>query len=382
MTPTPRRSDLDWLRVGAIVLLLFFHSARVFDLSEAFYVQNDQRSALLTYGLIGFFGRWGMELLFVISGMASWYALSGRSGRTYLRDRWSRLGLPFLFGVLVLVPPQGYFAQLQQSGAPTASYPAFLGRYFTDWSDLSGYPGSFTPAHLWFLLFLLAYSALALPFFHWWKAPARAPLRETLASTFRGRGSLLIWSLPLALAAALPGVGGKNLTGYLLYFVFGYLLAATPKYQRTIDRDRQLFALVGLGSWAALTAAWVLGLSPADGSVGDLLTHLLRTLCAWSSVLALLGYAHTHLRVSRTWLARANEAAFPVYIVHQTVLVAAAFFLVRLHLPLSLKYLLVVLATFAGSLAAYAVVQAFDPLRVLFGLRRRERRRVTPALEA
>ncbi len=110
--------------------------------------------------------------------------------------------------------------------------------------------------------------------------------------------------------------------------------------------------------------------------------HLLRGLCAWSFVLALLGYAHTHLNVRRSWLARANEAAFPVYVVHQTVLVGAAFFIVRLHLPLSFKYLLVVLATFAGSLATYAVVQAVNPLRVLFGLHPQAKRRASPALKA
>ncbi len=118
-----RRYELDWLRVTAILLLLFLLSTRVFDVNEAFYVQGTDKSIFLSFGVIGAYGRLSMELLFVISGMASCYALRGKNAGTYLRDRWSRLGVPFVFRAALLIPPQAYFATLHE----VRRAPSYLG---------------------------------------------------------------------------------------------------------------------------------------------------------------------------------------------------------------------------------------------------------------
>ena len=74
--------------------------------------------------------------------------------------------MPFLFGVLAIVPPQAYVARFQQAGY-AQDYLEFLPDYFRLRGDLSGYTGLFTPGHLWFILFLLVFSLAALPLFRW-----------------------------------------------------------------------------------------------------------------------------------------------------------------------------------------------------------------------
>ena len=51
---------------------------------------------------------WRMSLLFLISGAVTAIAL-GRGSRGWLGGRLSRLGLPLVAGVLVIVPPQSYW---------------------------------------------------------------------------------------------------------------------------------------------------------------------------------------------------------------------------------------------------------------------------------
>ncbi len=124
-----RRSDIDWLRVIAVVLLIPFHTARIFDIWEPFNAKSGETSAALTYGVIAFLGQWHMPLLFLLAGASTWFALGFRSGGQYARERFTRLLIPFLFGLLVVVPPQGYYALLTL-GQPPASLADFLAAYF------------------------------------------------------------------------------------------------------------------------------------------------------------------------------------------------------------------------------------------------------------
>ena len=38
--PAARRRDIDWLRIAAVLLLIPFHTARVFNWEEDFYIKN------------------------------------------------------------------------------------------------------------------------------------------------------------------------------------------------------------------------------------------------------------------------------------------------------------------------------------------------------
>lgn len=90
-----RRYDLDWLRIAAVLLLIPFHTARVFNPPEQFYAKNDVLSDALQRFIV-FVGPWHMSLLFFLAGAASWFALGFRSGGRYAGER---LVVPFLFGL-------------------------------------------------------------------------------------------------------------------------------------------------------------------------------------------------------------------------------------------------------------------------------------------
>jgi glucan biosynthesis protein C len=94
-TATSRRHDLDWLRIAAVFALIPYHSSRIFDTWEAFYVKNAETSVGLT-GIRALPDPWGMPLLFVIAGASTWLALRHRTGVQYLGERVVRLpsGMP------------------------------------------------------------------------------------------------------------------------------------------------------------------------------------------------------------------------------------------------------------------------------------------------
>ena len=124
-----RRNDLDWVRILAVLLLIPFHTARIFDTLEPFYVKNTGLSTGVTYIVVIFLNKWHMPILFLVAGASTWFAMRARSSGQYIVERLKRLMIPFIFGTLVIVPPQMYFALLHRASTSASSleyYPTFF----------------------------------------------------------------------------------------------------------------------------------------------------------------------------------------------------------------------------------------------------------------
>jgi hypothetical protein len=123
-TGSPRRQDLDLMRAAVVGGLIFFHTARIFDPLD-FYVKDQPPNLPLTL-FVFFAGLWGMPLLFVVSGLGAWYSLRSRTATGFVRERLARLLVPFLVGLLLVVPPQVYY-RLRFQGQDPGSYWQFYG---------------------------------------------------------------------------------------------------------------------------------------------------------------------------------------------------------------------------------------------------------------
>ena len=106
-----RRYDIDALRVLATLLLIIFHTGMVFTAFDGWHVQNLERSQAIG-NLLAFIHQWHMPLFFLLAGASTYFALSVRSPRQYAGERFKRLLLPLLVGILVVIPPQVYFERL------------------------------------------------------------------------------------------------------------------------------------------------------------------------------------------------------------------------------------------------------------------------------
>ena len=110
-----RRPEFDVMRGFVVAGLVVFHSAVVFASGASWFVQDPRPSAGFTVFLL-WGSLWGMPLLFLVSGMGARYAMRTRSVAAFARERLARLGVPFAFGLVVLVPPMFYIERLGQPG--------------------------------------------------------------------------------------------------------------------------------------------------------------------------------------------------------------------------------------------------------------------------
>jgi glucans biosynthesis protein C len=362
-----RRHDLDWLRIAAVFLLIPYHTSRLFDTWEAFYVKNAETSVALT-GIRALLDPWGMPLLFTVAGAATCLALGRRTGAQYLRERVARLIVPLLAGLVVLVPPQSYLAWLGQGHR--RSFAAFLGPYWTmRTGEPLGFTGGWTVGHLWFVLYLFVFSLVALPLFLFLRRPAGVRAVRWLAALVARPGGIFLLVIPFRLTEPLPGptVGGYNPFAYLFLFVTGYVLLADARFQQALDRSWRWALGLGVVALAALSALRFLGLDFADHSWQSTSRDSLRFLTTWLGVIGALGFAHDRLDRQRPWLPYLNAAAYPVYLLHQTVILLVGFFVVRWSLGIGPKFFAVALLSLGVTLGLYEGARRWSVTRALLG---------------
>lgn len=383
-----RRHELDWLRTAAVFGLIPFHTAVIFTTGSYDYVKNAQTSALMDV-FTSFISLWGISLLFLVAGGASRFALASRSVGQYLNERVTRLLIPFVVGMLVIVPLQVYVGRLS-APTPAPSFPAFyIGFIGTVFGIFTGHipNGPEWIGHLWFIPPLIAFSALALPFARLLRTPRGARAVSTLASAGRGYLPLALFGLPLVAVQyfALEGVGwfptidsrvttnAMGIVAYLIFFLYGYLLYLDDRFITSVRRDAWLALALGTAAW--LIIVFVVPLTRPDvmsASLGHVFAALMRGYCSWWWVMGILGMGARYLQFTTPAVSYLTQAAYPVYIIHMLILSVIGMEVVRWDLGILPKFALIVLATLAISLIVYEVlIRRIGVLRLIFGLRPR-----------
>ena len=371
-----RRYDIDWVRILAVLLLIPFHTARIFNLAEAgvaepFYAKSQALSWPLSH-LIVFLDGWHMPLLFAVAGAATWFALGFRSGGQYAAERFKRLLIPFIFGVLVIVPPQTFFGSIANHNYD-GSFLGYWPHFFTDESkDLSGYAGGFTPGHLWFIAYLFLFAVLGLPLMLYFRRESGARLVSRIAAFCRRPGAIFLFAVPLLAADYLVGdAADPNPLRHLLFFLAGYLLVADLRFQDVIDRHKGTALLLGVAGATVINSFWALDIGlGGEYAPQHVAFRLLGNLNSWVWIVAILGYGRRFLNVNNRVLRYANEAAYPFYILHQTVIVAIGFYVLKWGLPVPAAFTFIALASVIASLAIYdLLVKRVGVLRFLFGMK-------------
>jgi glucan biosynthesis protein C len=374
-----RRYDIDWLRLMAVFLLFFFHAACVFHPWSDFYIKNDQLSPLIAYIFVWSVGHWHMSLFFILAGASTYFALKKRSGVEYVKERVKRLFIPLIFGTFVLIPPISYLGLLNHSGY-SQSFIAWLPNFFhLQTADLSGYfLGGLTVGHLWFILHLFVYSLIALPLFLYFNRDAGLRWIRRIAGVLMK--PVVVFLLVPALLVPIskfPWVLGGNPLFYITFFILGFILMSDERLMDKIDSHRLILLLLGFvplagfivmsatNSWPANIPEW------ADG----FMDAYRNAFVPWFFILALLAYGRRFLSFTNRFLKYFAEGAYPIYMLHQTVLVAIAFFVVQWGLGVGAKYAIIVALAFVGTILAYDIlVRRTNITRFLFGMKPRPKK--------
>jgi glucan biosynthesis protein C len=373
-----RRYDLDWLRIFAFAVLIFYHVG-MFYVSWDWYLKS-RYSADFLEPLMGMTaGR--LALLFLISGAAVRFAIDRKSLGKFLPGRFTRLVVPLAFGMAVFCAPQTY-VELRYRGEIEPGYLRFYRDYlgFGDFS-LGRPPWN----HLWYVAYVLAYTLITAaclpvlrlattvigePFLAWMaKGPAWrllvVPVIPSVAYTFMldpyFPTTVMLWG------------DWAYVAHTLTFFLLGFLAAKSEDFWRTIDRVLPTSIIVTLVLGGLLLAAL---LNEFEVSADPLLFdafRVLKVLYAWSIIVTLLGLARRFANRPSQTLTYLTAAIFPYYILHQTITLLVGYWFTVNEAPVAIEATTIVLATVVGCVLGYEVIRRVDMLRPLFGLPMRRR---------
>ena len=366
-----RKYYLDNLRWLIILVLFPYHVLLIYSGIGSYYF-NVANSAIANAFLLSF-APWFMLLLFTVAGIATYYSLKRRNATEYLKERVTKLLLPTLAGVILVIPVSVYFGYL---------YNGYTGNFLTFWVNQLTHPlqnlgNGLLLGPLWFLLYLFIVSLVALPLIMKYKnGQWKIPLEKVTVP------KLLLLIIPLAIGSFfLDLYPDKSIVQFFLLFIFGYFLLSDDSVQQKLeDRRWPLFI-----SFLVLTIIYVVvtvpGLS-SPGNTAPATTLTLSTILSlfviklyvnailWLGVLGVMGMGKHYLEFKNKKTLYLSAVSFPIYIFHIVWINLFAYYIIG-WIPdlMVLQVILIMALSFVFTIATIEVVRRIPGVRFLFGMK-------------
>ncbi len=342
-----RRYDIDWIRVIAIALLMVYHVAIVFQpwgLMIGFMTNTQNWESL--WLPMSFLNIWRIPILFFIAGMGLYFSFRNRSWKELLKERLLRIGLPLLFGFVVIAPV----------------YLFILQKYY-DWK----FQYKLHAGHLWFLGNILCYVILTIaPLYYIRKVASKSTIVK-IRMALSGVITLPIIIVCFVMETIIVNppvyeMYAETIHGFflgLLAFVFGIIFAFLDNnFWKMLTRYRWLFLCI---------SAFFFTIRAGNYFYFPQRINMPVETCFW--IFTVFAFANKHLNFSNTALRYLSKAAYPAYIVHMIFLGLSCMTVLPLTIQVQLKFLMVLIGTTTGSLLFYEfLIKRNKYIGTLFGI--------------
>jgi len=165
-------------------------------------------------------------------------------------------------------------------------------------------------------------------------------------------------------------------------FVYGYVLASQSRLLTAIQNLRKISLAGGLLCFSMMLIGfslpsrgyitWIPGYEVEPHNAAYLVYFTLKSFNSWFWILAILGFALRYLNFSNRFLTYANEAVYPFYILHQTVMLIIGYYILQWSASVVPKFFAVVIGMFVITALVYELlVKRFAVTRLLFGMKPR-----------
>ena len=372
-----RNLEFDYLRSFAVVLVLFHHAIIAYTtfasinfenpIASSSPIVNNQRWPIFDLFVV-YNETYFMPLLFFISGLFIWKSLARKDSRKFFAGRLKRLGIPFIFGVVFLVPLFYYPALLQ-----IGQIQGISSNYWTFWLELI--KSCFgTAGPLWFIWLLLVFDCLIIVIYriihsHKTFIIRRSDILSKKPFVLFGVliGISIVVYLPLTLILGpLTWIGsgpfhvqiGRILL-YLLYFLTGTFIGANG-FDNNLFRSngflvKHWWKLMILGFITCIT--FIIMIVAVTKMERTIITEIAFVISCGSTVFGLTGFFLRFMKKRIRILDNLSKNSYGIYIFHYVFITWLQYLLLGIDLSPFVKGLLVFVGTLILSWFTIAIIR-------------------------
>lgn len=365
---TQREHHWDALRALLMLLGIPYHVALTYQLGEGqMWIVNAHEGVAGFTEIAQFIHIFRMPVFFAIAGYFTALLLARRAPGTWLKGRLRRLAIPLAISLVTLSPLLNIACELSNFSLDGA---------LKSWVHNSSQSGGYWVRHLWFLIVLLYYSAIAAMLVAAFPRLAGAVLSPERDSRWARRFTIF-WFAVAALVGAWQAVSIElfymaglatnvpqqifrldEALQYLPYYLLGAFLARAPRITERIYRVSSGIAVAAAVS-AGLAMLYATQLWPPYGRF----VKTIAAICLMQPILLII--RHIADRPSAI-VSRLVDASFVIYLFHLPVLAWLVVLFIPVALPVALKALLVMALTLLLSWGAWEIVSRSPTLRLLY----------------
>jgi peptidoglycan/LPS O-acetylase OafA/YrhL len=296
--------------------------------------------------LIVWIHAWRMQAFFMMAGFFAHLVVQRRGMRSFMKNRLHHVFLPFVLGVVIIVPltigvilygmwRMGTLDQLEVSANTSSSTPE-----------------GFSPLHLWFLYYLLGFYLIIAGLY-----AAAVRLRFSAGGLWRRvdqiirRVMLSRWRVVwLALLTVLPRMAivtedvvlfDSNIPYFIysgVFFAFGWSIFRQPDLLKVLDQRRVWLSYLMIGTVVVMPPRMVLGEALSEQHVLYAGVYSLET---WLLLFGMIGMFDALNARARLWVRYLADAAYWVYLMHMPLVALLSIWLIDLRWGALPKFMIV-----------------------------------------
>ncbi|HEX7874477.1 MAG TPA: acyltransferase family protein [Sphingobium sp.] len=357
---TAQRREHYWDAARAVLMILGipYHVALAFrPVGQDWIINSPEGAGIFAY-LAEFIHLFRMPAFFVVAGYFAAMLLARRAPGDWLQGRLTRLGVPFVTSILLLVPPLNMITELSNFTLPQA---------LRSWELNSATSGGYWVRHLWFIIVLL-YCSTAAAALVWWKpglAKAMVPARldgwiarnlpvalmacAVLLGLWEGGAIELFYIAGLATNVPQQILRIDELIQFAPYFALGVMLGRSPATLDRLGRFSPTILIVAVGMTAFSLATTDQYWPPVGRFIG--------TISALALTQVMIAGMRHFLDRPIPLVQRFVAASFVIYLVHLPIVLLLILLGQGVAVPVVVKALSIMALTLVLSYAIWLVVE-------------------------
>lgn len=348
-TKMERIHSLDALRSIMMMLGLVLHSTETYLVSENYPFPKDVLATSIFLEFIeNFIHVFRMPIFFFMAGFFGALLFYSKGPKPMLKNRLSRIGLPFIVFLIILSPI--IVGSLNYSYIKFSNSSTFLSEILANQNGILMLVPRYT-FHLWFLYYLMMFSLLAF-------SSALLMKRAKRLSRYVVNVFVFVFKRPLfrvfffsiihfLILVSIWDLGGGTPLGFVpkakpflfySYFYFvGWVLFKAKDHIKILPKGAHLSVIIGV-------LLFILRFIYSD-YLDDVIKGVLHAIITWTLLFGLSGLFVKYLSVNSPTLRYVSDASYWVYLVHLPFTIWIPGLLSNLELPGIIKFFITLILT-------------------------------------